>query len=1025
MSIQFGDILRHNNPNYPIADVTDVKGGLRSIATFSDASLISEYTSGASGSIIPEKYKSGYSLLLETSTDSIYYLSGSSATSSSDWRRIGVGGNGYGIPNTIPKWITPYVLGNSNITDNGDTIIISGNLMVIGTTSTVNSENLLVKDPIMLLAASQSGTPILDSGLFINRGTGATQAFIWDESEKEFIFISTTSGATTSGDVSIGTYSNVRTGALKVDSILIADGTQGPGKLLISDTNGLASWTSSSYLTASSLIPYLTTASASTPFYKKGGLTYSFDTTSSIYRTGSLSIGTGSIDSNDRFVVSSSTGTVSLVVDENGYVYNRGRGGTATNTAFGFMTLGVNTTGNRNTAFGASALSLNTIGSFNTAIGQQSLMSNLSGQYNNGLGHQSLNQNTTGQYNNGVGANSLRYNISGSSNVGIGYNSLYYNLVGNNNTAVGFQSLQSNSTVITTFGTITPGSGYATATYSGVQLIYATGSTALGYGKVTIVVDGTGGVVSVTETTPGFGFIDNTTRMTASFSTGTGFEIGISASTSGISNTAIGYNSLGANTAGSYNTGIGYTSLQSNTTGNFNVGVGYNALSGNKTGVENVAVGYGALSGNSTGNNNIAIGKSALLYNSTGESNIGIGWQALPRNTVSSGSIGIGRNTLFYSKTGSLNTAIGEAALYFNTLGSNNTALGCQAGFFSSTGISTLGTFSGGNSYNPGTYSGVQLGRLSGSGTDGVPSDYPLATIVVGTGGTVSSVTLETTGRTFATSSIIMTSTASVIGGGTGFTVRIDAIQSAEGNTSIGWNSFYYNTIGSNNTALGLHAGSYTSIAPNFNYISDNSVFLGYFARAKNSNETNQIVIGYDAYGNGSNTVTLGNDNIEKTILKGNVAVGFIGTSVTPSCDLEVKGNQTFTLPDTDSKTSGDVVYFGNVTTGLTPGSIYYYDSSGYWILANASLEATSSRLLAIALGTSSSDGMLLRGFSRFNNTLYNAMTLGSVQFLSITDGEFQETQPVSSGQVVRVIGYCTDTNMLYFCPDTTWIELL
>ena len=52
MSIQFGDILKHNNLLYPIVDINDVKGGLRSIATFSSIDLSSEFSS------IPEKYKS-------------------------------------------------------------------------------------------------------------------------------------------------------------------------------------------------------------------------------------------------------------------------------------------------------------------------------------------------------------------------------------------------------------------------------------------------------------------------------------------------------------------------------------------------------------------------------------------------------------------------------------------------------------------------------------------------------------------------------------------------------------------------------------------------------------------------------------------------------------------------------------------------------------------------------------------------------------------------------------------------------
>ena len=636
----------------------------------------------------------------------------------------------------------------------GNTITIDGNLIVQGTTTTVNSENLIVKDPIIILAASQSGTPTLDSGLFVNRGIGATQAFIWDESMDEFKFISTPSGATVSGNVSITDYTNVRTGVLKV--------------------------------------------------------------------------GTGDFNSNDRFLVSSSGGTVSLIVDEDGYVYNRGRGGTATNTAFGFMTLGANTTGNRNTAFGASALSVNTNGSFNTAIG-----------------HESLNQNISGSYNIAVGANSLRYNRASF------------------NTAVGYQSLLSNTSEINTFGTITTGSGYVPGTYSNVQLIYATGSAAISYPKAEIVVDGSGVVISVTPGTSLGSFIDSTTRMTISNSflggSGSGFEVGIGSLSTGSNNTAIGSGSLLNNRSGSNNTAIGSGSLDSNAKG-----------------IDNTAVGQGSLQTNSTGNYNTAVGKYSMYYNTTGDWNIGIGWQALPNNTTGYQNTGLGRNSLFNNRTGVWNTAVGDAAIYYNTSGNCHTGLGLEAGHRSTTGVSVLGTFSSGNGYTPGTYSGVQLKYSSGPQVSGVAPNgsidyYPFATIVVGTGGTISSVTLETSGRTFATSSTIMTSTASEIGPGTGFTVTIASIQTAQNNTAVGFKSLYYNTIGSNNVSFGHEAGNFTNTPPYFNHISDNSVYIGYYARAKNSNETNQIVIGYEAYGNGSNTVTLGNDSVIKTYLKGNI----------------------------------------------------------------------------------------------------------------------------------------------------------
>ena len=80
----------------------------------------------------------------------------------------------------------------------------------------------------------------------INRGTGATQAFIWDESNDEFALISTTDSANVYGDLNINSYSNLRLGGLTVSQIKIVDGTQGSGKYLVSDVNGLASWSTPS-----------------------------------------------------------------------------------------------------------------------------------------------------------------------------------------------------------------------------------------------------------------------------------------------------------------------------------------------------------------------------------------------------------------------------------------------------------------------------------------------------------------------------------------------------------------------------------------------------------------------------------------------------------------------------------------------------------------------------------------------------------------------------------------------------------
>lgn len=98
-------------------------------------------------------------------------------------------------------------------------LLVMGSFSVIGSASTINTTNLTVSVPIILLAASQSGSPNLDSGFFINRGTGATFAMIWDESADEFAFIQTTDSSNVIGNVNITDYSFFRSGTISAPMI--------------------------------------------------------------------------------------------------------------------------------------------------------------------------------------------------------------------------------------------------------------------------------------------------------------------------------------------------------------------------------------------------------------------------------------------------------------------------------------------------------------------------------------------------------------------------------------------------------------------------------------------------------------------------------------------------------------------------------------------------------------------------------------------------------------------------------------
>ena len=350
------------------------------------------------------------------------------------------------------------------------------------------------------------------------------------------------------------------------------------------------------------------------------------------------------------------------------------------NTVVGYQSLRQNTTGYNNTTLGIQTLYLNTTGYNNIAIGYNSLYNNTTGNYNTSVGVQSLYLNTSGYRNTTLGYNSLYSNVNGYDNTAIGYNSLSYNTTGSGNVGVGNGSLQTSTTAINLLGTISGGSGYVTGTYSSVQLIYATGSTAITYPTATIVVGPGGTVSSVILVTKGSGFIDTTTILSASSSTvggtGSGFSIAVSSLASASSNTAIGVNSLSYNTTGYNNTAIGYSSLRTNATGYQNTAIGMYSLYSNTSGYQNTSLGYYTLVFNTTGYQNVALGVQSLQSNTTGYYNTAVGFQALATNTTGYDNTAIGYNALVLNTTGYNNTALGMYSLYANTSGANNTALG-------------------------------------------------------------------------------------------------------------------------------------------------------------------------------------------------------------------------------------------------------------------------------------------------------------------------------------------------------------
>jgi len=167
--------------------------------------------------------------------------------------------------------------------------------------------------------------------------------------------------------------------------------------------------------------------------------------------------------------------------------------------------------------------------------------------------------------------------------------------------------------------------------------------------------------------------------------------------------------------------------------------------------------------------------------------------------------------------TGTSNTGYGANALRAVTTGSNNTALGYAALSLCTTG-----------QVNTAIGSGAAQALSSGYGNVGVGYQA------------ITNVTTALYNTAVGNSALSNATTGSY-------------------NTVIGYASLLGMTAGSNVAALGAYAGRYIADGSTANATCDNSIFIGYMAKALASGQTNQTVIGYNAVGLGSNTSVIGN----------------------------------------------------------------------------------------------------------------------------------------------------------------------
>ena len=226
----------------------------------------------------------------------------------------------------------------------------------------------------------------------------------------------------------------------------------------------------------------------------------------------------------------------------------------------------------------------------------------------------------------------------------------------------------------------------------------------------------------------------------------------------------------------------------------------------------NTAVGVGAMNAITSGDHNVAFGHDALGALTEGLSNVAIGKQALFTVTDQDNNVAVGKDAL-YNNTANNNTAVGMNAGVNITSGQDNVLMGYLAGQAMTAG-----------------YENVVVGKDAAKSMSGNQSTT-FKNVVIGTEAYKN--------RTSGTNNVVIGHGA-VSSGGTG---------------GIG-----------NNGVVGGAAGTKMTVGSNSNTV------IGYGADISATGSDNEIVIGKDADGLGSNKAVIGSSSIT------NIAPGADGT---------------------------------------------------------------------------------------------------------------------------------------------------
>ena len=152
------------------------------------------------------------------------------------------------------------------------------------------------------------------------------------------------------------------------------------------------------------------------------------------------------------------------------------------------------------------------------------------------------------------------------------------------------------------------------------------------------------------------------------------------------------------------------------------------------------------------------------------------------------------------------------------------------------------------------------------------------------------------------------------------------------------------------------------------------------------------------------------------------------GTTTAITIDSNVNVQIMHNTAVADGEVSGDLALF-QAGEDLTAGELVYFKSDGKVWKAVATAAATS-RCVAMATASISADAMgpfLLKGFARFNSE-FPTWTIGGALFTPEAETSSknvpEQAAPDTDGDFVQIVGYAISADAIYFCPDSTVVEV-